>query len=349
MAFNKTKKMNNDSIHFKQIHLGFSILKSLLAFNVIISHCFRINTTKNKIILFICKRRRFHVPSFVILSFYFNHNTLISTDTKKKLNRFERLIIPYLGWPIITFIFSNIIKYFKKFSILCSFKILIFQLITGQGNWVFHFWYLFDLILTTFIFHLIIIIFRKRYLFILNLLLLFSYFIQYSKYSKMLYYYTNKLAGLARENEIIPFAITGFTLSSLKALNICEKFKINSFLICLIIYNLLQDYEIFANLFGVAYSGIKLNVISICVIIIFSLFPLNNKPKNLIKILKYITNYSGGIFYLHQVIHFYFKYILLDIQRGTFIGVIMIYFISYCICVLGTSIFKTTKAKNLFS
>ena len=165
----------------------------------------------------------------------------------------------------------------------------------------------------------------------------------------MLYYYTNKLAGLARENEIIPFAITGFTLSSLKALNICEKFKINSFLICLIIYNLLQDYEIFANLFGVAYSGIKLNVISICVIIIFSLFPLNNKPKNLIKILKYITNYSGGIFYLHQVIHFYFKYILLDIQRGTFIGVIMIYFISYCICVLGTSIFKTTKAKNLFS
>ena len=196
----------------KSIHFGFAILKCLLSFNVLSSHCFNEKSTKNKIILFIANDRRTHVPSFFIMSFYFNHNTFISSDIKLKISRFERLLIPYLGWPIIMFIFNNLFKYVKKFKKLCSFKLLIYQLITGQGQTIFHFWFLFDLMMTTFIFHVIIMVFRKNYLFLLNIMMLFSYFLQYSRFSKRLYFYTHKISGLAREHEIIPFAVTGFTL-----------------------------------------------------------------------------------------------------------------------------------------
>ena len=347
---NDSKKLNFRSVNKKNIHLGFSILKNILAFYVIVSHCFNYNSTKNKIILFIVKRRKIHVPSFFILSFYFNHNTLISSDTQKKRNRFKRLLIPYLGWPIIIFIFNNILHYIKISRNFFSFKILIIQLITGAKSGLFHFWFLLDLILITFLFHLIIFFFRQNYLFILNLILLFSYFVQYSNISRIVIYYTYNYNAVSRIHEIIPYAVTGFTLSSLKVLKILDIYKINSIIICLIIYNLVGNYEIFTKFFGVMYHGVKLNVISVCIIIIFSFFPLKNiKSKILSGLLKYLTNYSAGIFYVHQVVQCYSNRFLYDIRKGNLLGIIMIYFISYLISISGSFIFKNTIAKNLFS
>ncbi len=353
MAEEEYLKKNDNDINIsnkKTIHFGFSILKNLLSFNVIISHCFNINSTKNKTIHYLIKRRGIHVPSFMIISFYFNHNTLISFDTKKKIYRFERLFIPYLGWPIIIFIICNITKNFNRYKNLCSFKILIIQLILGSGNGILHFWFLFDLIFTTIIFQIFILLFRKNYLFILNLLLLFSYFIQYSKYSTILYLYTYKFTSLARENNMIPFAVTGFTLSSLKVLRKLEKYKFNSFIFSLITYYLIHSYNIFSKSSGAVYNGLKLNVSSVCEIIIFSLFSLNNIRNNKLKtFLLHATNYSGGIFYLHQAIQFFFKNIIYDIKKGSLLGILIIYFITYLICFFGNFIFKNYKVKYLFS
>ena len=318
--------MNNlNPMQKKSTHYGFSILKCLLAFNVLSHHCFKGISTKNRIVLFITKDRRFHVPSFFIMSFYFTHNTLISNDPKRKMNRYKRLLTPYLGWPIIIFIFNNIYKFVKKYQRLCSFKILIYQLITGQGQEIFHFWYLFDLIFTTFIFHFIIFISRKNYLFILNILSLFSYYLQYSKYSKNIYYYTHRISGLARENEMIPYAVTGFTIYSMKLLNILEKYKLNTFIICSLVYILTRKFKIFNGFFGVAYNGVKLNILSVCLVINFSLLPLKNiKNRKLEKLLKFMTNNSAGIYYLHRVVQLYFKNIFNDIKKGTFFGMILI-------------------------
>ena len=334
----------------RNIHFGFAILKCLLSFKVISTHCFNKNSSKNKIINFITNDRRLHVPSFTIMSFIFNYNTLISYDTKKKMNRYERLLIPYLGWPIIIYIFNNIFKYTKEFKNLTSFKKLIFQLITGQGQSIFHFWYLFDLMATTFIFHIIIIIFRNNYLLILNLMLFFSYFLQYSKFSKIMYFYTKKIGGLARENEIIPFAITGFTLNSFEIFHKLKRYELNTLIICSLIFYLTQDFEVFRKFFGVAYNGVKLNILSICLVISFSLFSFNNiKNKKLLELLKNLTCFSAGVYYLHQAVQFYFKFFFLDIKNGTFLGLIINYFISYLISFIGGKFFRNTKIRNLFS
>ena len=114
---------------------------------------------------------------------------------------------------------------------------------------------------------------------------------------------------------MIPFAVTGFTLSSLKILNILERYKFNSFIFCSFIYYLSQNYNIFCKSFAVSYPGIKLNVSSVCAVIIFSLFPIKNILNNKLRtLLLHATNYSGGIFYLHQAIQFFLKNILYDIR-----------------------------------
>jgi len=343
-------------MHFKvqPFNFGFALLKNILAFDVIITHCFNKKTTQNNIILFITKRRKVHVPSFFILSFYYNYNTLVSFNTKKKIYRLIRLLIPYVLWPLIIFVFSKLNNKlnnkYRKFQYLTSFDILIFQLLTGQGQRLFHFWYLFDLINTTVLFMGIIILFRKKHLFIINLFLIFSYFIQYSEYHRKIVPYFRGIEGLRREIEILPFAVVGFTLNALNILKILENYKFNSFIICLLIYNITFDYEIFIKIFGISYHGIKVNILSICVVIIFYLFPSNKiKNKYLINILTFIINYSGGIFYLHQVVHFFFKPYYKEIRYGTFNGVIQIYFISYIISMIGANIFYKSQLKFLFS
>ena len=73
----KINHSNYSTLKQKQYYLGLSILKVLLAFDVIRTHNFKYTSTTNKFILFCMRNRRIHVPSFFIMSFYFMHNELI--------------------------------------------------------------------------------------------------------------------------------------------------------------------------------------------------------------------------------------------------------------------------------
>ena len=61
-----------------------------------------------------------------------------------------------------------------------------------------------------------------------------------------------------------------------------------------------------------------------------------------------ITNYTGGVFYLHLPIKKYFTIYFDSIRNHTFTGVIVIYLISYFICFVGMMIFGRTPLKYLF-
>ena len=95
-------RINNgkENINKKNINYGLALLKSFLSFLVIIIHNFKKNSTNNKIILKIAYNRIPTVPSFFIMSFYFMCNNLLSLNIKLLLKRLERLLIPYIIWPI---------------------------------------------------------------------------------------------------------------------------------------------------------------------------------------------------------------------------------------------------------
>ena len=164
----------------KPFNYGLAILKTILAFLVVIAHQFKPNSTKNKLIVNIfSKNRNFHVPSFFIMSFYFTCNNLLSLNPKKILNRFIRLFIPYFGWPIIILQINRKYNQIFKAKFPESIEALKYQLLWGDG-YVGQFWFQWDLIVTTFLFVIIIFTFRKNCLFILILVLILFYYFQYT-------------------------------------------------------------------------------------------------------------------------------------------------------------------------
>ena len=172
----KQKKLKTKTKANKQFNYGLALLKSILAFLVVIRHNFDPRSTKNKIILKITSRNiLFHVPSFFIMSFYFMYKNLLSLNPKIILNRFMRLLIPYIGWPIIIFNINRFLnKYFNK-KLKDSYLLLKYQFLYGGAQFLLTFWYSWNLIAITLLFILIIFIFRKHALFILQIILICSY------------------------------------------------------------------------------------------------------------------------------------------------------------------------------
>lgn len=258
-----------------RINYGLLLLEFILSFIVLTSHNFERKTTKNRFIINLTKERKLHVPSFFIISFYFMSKHLYSFKIKILFIRLIRLLIPYIGWPIIIWEINRFLNRKYNFKFPCTFENLKLQLLWAQ-IYIRPLWFNWELISLTILFYIIIIIFRKHSLFILKIMLLLSYFAQYSGYNynhffKNYPYYNKYTFGLFLES--LPFAVTGYILGIYKVIDILQKHKIKTFIFSILIYKIIADYNIFINKFGVIYNGINLNIQSLCLIAIFSLFP----------------------------------------------------------------------------
>ena len=90
----------------KKVNLGLEILRILLSFWVIMYHYYR---PRNKVIYNLIIQHAFHVPTFMIISFYFLFPNLSKRNLEKIKNRPERLIIPYILYPILFWIVKNLL------------------------------------------------------------------------------------------------------------------------------------------------------------------------------------------------------------------------------------------------
>ena len=350
--FHKKEKPKKEKEKDKVFNYGLAILKSLMAFLVLISHHFNKRSTRNKYILNFTENRRLHVPTFFILSFNFMYKHLILLNPKIIFNRLLRLLIPYVGWTYIIWKINHVmnVKYNKKF--LDKYTDLIFQLKWGWG-YLCHFWFQWNIIVITILFIIIIFIFRKHHLFVLQILLLLCYVSQYSGY-----YLYNPIINRFHLNiitfkflfESIPYTVTGFTLGYYKIIDILQNHKIKTLTLSLIVYNVIADYKIFINKNGINFFGVDKNIKTLCIIFIFSLFPSDKiKNKYLSKFLIIITNYSAGVYYLHTPIFQYLQISVDEFKKGSLLAIFIDYLICYFICFVGMLIFGRTPLKYLFS
>ena len=104
----------------------------LLSLWIVIIHCCRIRTKFLKILLL---HKLFHVPTFLIISFYFFYDKLYLRNINKIKIRFERLLIPYIIYPIIVIIINLFTSIKTKIisQIRALFFVFIKQLIFGMG------------------------------------------------------------------------------------------------------------------------------------------------------------------------------------------------------------------------
>ena len=115
---------------------------------------------------------------------------------------------------------------------------------------------------------------------------------------------------------------------------------------CIYLLYFFCNYNIFINIYGCLYQGVQLFVVSICIFISFAMFPselINNKI-----IIRQITNFTAGIYYIHMKIFEYTKNYIIPIKNRTIEGCILIYLMWYLICFIGSLSFRKTKLRNLF-
>lgn len=331
----------------KEINIGLQLLKIYLSYIVVNSHCLKISNIPNKLIFILVNN--LHVPTFFIISFYFFHNSLITRNLNKFYQRFQRLLIPYIIWPFIIYIINNIILIFYKIELAHSFLDLRNQLLTGC-SFIPTLWFQWDLIFETFIFIIIELLFHKYIIFILINIGFLAYFLQYSNYNYYLFRYYNyeRKYIFGRLLEIIQYSISGFIIAYYKVINKLKKYRTKTMYLCFIIFYLVYKYNIFWIPQGFGYQGLKELVLSICLFIFFSIISNYFLSNYLIAIIKQISKFTAGIYYIHIPLMHYFKYIFLPVRNGTIFGSLFIYIISYLICLIGTKMLIKTKLKNLF-
>jgi len=332
-----------NTINKKKINYNIELLRLLLSFWVVIQHCYR-KSNKNL-------KGLFHVPTFMIMSFFYYNNILKTRDIIKIEQRLQRISIPYILWPTFLFISNNILFLlfgFSQYNKKLILNDLVLQLIFGF-NYHYIFYFQFILILLTILFTIISIIFKGSYIFNFQLLLILAYIIQYSYWS--LYFlkpYPDSInISLGTIFELLPFAVAGVTLHYFGLITTLKKIKgLALFFSGTIIYLILK-FNIFTRIQGFLFPGIMLNIGGICIFTIFSLFSFQNE--NLVEILKIITKYTGGIYYIHMICYSFLKQIFFFVEAKMFIGVIIIYIISYIICYFGNKLSYQTKFKFLFN
>ena len=343
----RNKKLKNIS-QSRRTNYGLQILKLILCMWVVYIHTCK---ESNRLLLHLFFYRKFHVPGFIIISFYYLFNIISKRDMDKAKQRFIRLLIPYFIIPIFIWLFNNISYKFINYSIygrILRFKDLINQLIIG---YIFHliFWFHFVLLFLTLLYFIIGFIFKKNFLIIIQLFGLIAYIFQYSGYNFKIFNKYNLVVSIPLGNilELCPSSSIGFSFGAVNLINLLQKVRLKTICFCGFFLYLLFIYDIFKEVKGFFYPGIFNTLGGMFLFITFSIFPFDKlKNKFIISIIKIFSNYTGGIYYFHLLIRNAFRINI--IKERKFQGSLMIYIICYIICFVGQKIFFKTKLKYIF-
>ena len=320
----------------------------ILCFWVLTFHCAGNKNKKEYKIL----NTYFHVPTFMIISFYLSNKLFSNINLIKIRQRIARLLLPYLMIPIINLLILILIFHYKiSFKIFVN-KIIIdllIQYITGYRTYAV-LWFIQMLIFLTIFFLIIILIFKKNSFFIFQFIQITAYYFQYNEMNYNLFNrHKVHLRATSHIIEMAPIAITGLYLANFEILKNLNNYRKESIFFCFGFLLLIYNYNIFGYFKGFPYSGIKNNAAGISLFISFSLIPFE-KIKNIIffKIIRQLTSYTGGIYYFHIITQLFINK-LSFLKYKYFLNCFIIYMISNIICMVGTKIFRKSIVKYLFN
>ena len=287
---------------------------------------------------------------FHFISFYYSYNTLTSRKSKKIKERMKRIIIPYIGWPLIFFAYNNLSKAKKEYIL----KDLYYQILMGCSIYGI-FWFLFNILLLTQFFALMNYLFKKKAMIILLFICIFDYYFLFSGKADELIFKNYKSKPI--KHSIRPlfvyfiFDYTGYFLGSINLINKFYKIRIISIIITFsFIYIFMKNFDFIFSKVNTFNKGLVQEIFVINIFIFFAMLPfdkINCKYLNII--LNTLTNYTGGIYYLHVKMANYFQAFIFVGKKIDLKGCLKIYLYCYIICFIGNIIFKNHYLRFLFN
>ena len=185
---------------------------------------------------------------------------------------------------------------------------------------------------------------KSNFIFIIQLLAIFSYIIQYSHYHNFLTKYKGNIRlPLLNTLGIFPCCVIAIIFAKLQMIEFFHHKK-NSLILSFLLIYLIFKYKIFVKLGG--FNGIEHIFVASSFFVGIYLLPLENINPGIQLIIKQITSYTNGIYCLQTQIST-FIYTIFGLY-GDIKTIIVIYSISYLISFIGIKIFGKTKFKYLF-
>ena len=326
----------------KQINIGVELLRFILCLWIVIVHCSDIKNEHKKYFA-----KGFHVPTFIFISFYFFYPTLEGRDISKIILRFKRLLLPYILWPLIFFILKNYLIRIIPNNL--TLKDIYIQILIGTQ---FHriFWFQFNLIFLSLFLSIITFIFKSNFLIALKFIGIISLYLHFSGINYSFFNSTNEnyRMSLGSLIELIPLtAISSF----FNSVNVLTKIKRLSLHIQLILFSLilfLFKYRLFIGYRGCMYSNVLLYIHASTILFLFFGSLTFDNTKVIIPVIKYITKFTGGIYYIHPVVGEYLRNYLLFFDKKSYFSAIIIYILNYIFCFFCNKIFKNNTLRYLF-
>ena len=93
--------------HKKNIYIGIEFLRIFFSFNIVFLHCKNEHLYSSKFININRTIVSIGLRVFFILAFYFSYNSFSQKKIVIIKLRFQRLLIPYIIWPIIYYIIKS--------------------------------------------------------------------------------------------------------------------------------------------------------------------------------------------------------------------------------------------------
>ena len=347
-----------EKARIKNFDIGIAFLRVILCFLVIIHHCYKYEsaTPTWKIIIQKFEYFSFQVRTFFLMSFYYLYKTLLSFNCKRIYERYRRLLIPYIIWPIVFYLLISLLKRNNPNLKLNYSAWLLRQQILYEGYIIQSYWYLWDTFIIAGLFIIIAFIFRNHYLFIYFILGITSFILQYNGKNSIFfekYRLELKRYSFGRILEMIPCAVAGVAIADTNFINLLKKHKIKTVIICIYLIYFSVNFDAFNSARGFDFSGLKLYLVSICLFLGFAMFPYEiskNKNKNhkIINLIKHTISYTAGIYYLHEPVFKILVNYFDEKKIRSIFGNVLLYLFCYLIYFIGNRCFKNTKLTNLF-
>lgn len=291
-------------------------------------------------------KKKFHVPCFFFISFYYFFPIIKRRSYFKMKARLERLFIPYIIWPLLIWNLNNILYLISeknRFGRKLSFKELEIQLITGRMFYI-QLWYIFNLLFLSILFFILSLF--NKYLFLIIIIFVGTIFYLIQEINYIYFFFQDYKDCIAHSvgHFIISFPIAVWAFIS-NDLNIIKHLEIKRFKFLIIIYIIIPVLFIYGK--PNTYCGIDKLIFSLLIFLGCHLIPLNKYLNEKIKnFIYFITSNTQGIYCLHIIIKFYI-YKLLKFN-SSFLSCIIIYIICYIISFIFAKIFEKNKMRYLF-
>lgn len=155
--------------------------------------------------------------------------------------------------------------------------------------------------------------------------------------------------SLGSLQELTPLSVMGCIFGSIDLLIIAQNIPKHLQFILFVFIHFLFRYNIFILYSGFRFPNIILNILSSTILCVFFGSLKFNKFRAISQIIKYITKYTGGIYYIHPFLRDYLQKYILYFKKKSYNSSMVIYLMCYIICYFGTSLFKNYKLKYLFN